>query len=253
MFKKLEWSPVFCCVFMLLMLCVSNLFAGNPVTTEALFKQGVQAYAGGEFDQSAEFFRQATTVSPSFGALHNLGNAEWKAGHGGAAILAWEQAQWLSPFSKQTRENLLFARREAQLDAPELTWYEVCSSWLPPDLWIWIAFVSFWLAVALMVLPGALRWRRADWHQGLAVAALALFLLTIPGIIGVHTRTRLGIVLSQEAPLRLTPTSEGQVLVRLHGGEGARLEKQRGKFIFVRTTGGAGWVEGDQLGLISRP
>src|SRR5260370_26530131 len=49
----------------------------------------------------------------------------------------------------------------------------ICSTWLPVNAWVWIACVSFWLAVALIMLPGILRWRKADWHQGLAAAGFA--------------------------------------------------------------------------------
>lgn len=249
-FNRFASRSMFLGFCMVLLFCFESVFAA-PSMADDLFKQGVQAYKGGEFEKAAELFRQVAATSPSTGAFHNLGNAEWKTGHAGSAVLAWEQAQWLSPFNRNTRENLRFARRAAQLDAPELSWFEVCSSWLPPNAWLWIAFVSFWMVIAMMVLPGALRWRRADWYQALAAAAFVIFLLTIPAMIGVHTRTKLGVILTKEAPLRLTPTSEGQIQTRLHAGEWARLEREHGKFLFVRTSSSVGWVDREQLGLIS--
>jgi len=215
------------------------------------FQQASQAYVAGGFEQAAILFGEAAAAAPAAGTLHNLGNAEWQCGRTGPALLAWERAQWLDPFSPSTRINLRFARKTAQLDAPDLAWYEVCSTWLPADAWSWIACLSFWLAVAMMTLPGILRWRKADWHQGLAAAGFAVFLLTLPALAGVYTRSNLGIVLPKQTPLRLTPTSEAQILSRLPAGKMARLEQERGHFVFIRTGDTAGWVERAQFGLIS--
>src|SRR4029079_8958676 len=105
----------------------------------------------------------------SCGTLQNLGNAEWKRGHVGEAIVAWEQVLWLNPFDKNGRNNLRFARDETQLEAQNLTWFEVVSSWLPIHWWGWVTAASLWVAVGSITLPGVLRIRRAPWQQALAV------------------------------------------------------------------------------------
>jgi len=223
--------------------------AASPATE--LFRQGSEAYIAGGFEQSATLFREAVAARPAPGTLHNLGNAEWQCGRTGPAIFAWERAQWLDPFNPNTRANLRLARKAAQLEAPDLLWYEICSTWLPVNAWSWLASLSFWLAVAMVMLPGILRWRKADWHQGVAAAGFAVFLLTIPALAGVQTRSKIGVVLTKETPLRLTPTSEAQILTRLPAGESARLERERGQYVFIRTSAAAGWIERAQLGLIA--
>jgi hypothetical protein len=230
--------------------------AGIPVWTTAAatadnpFQQGVERYSAGGFEQAAKFFREAAASTPSAGVLHNLGDAEWQCNRTGPAVLAWERAQWLDPFSKNTRANLRFARKAAQLDPPELSWYEICSTWLPVDWWSWIACISFWTAIAMVLLPGNLRWRKADWHQGVAAGVCAVFLLTLPALAGTYTRTKVGIILPKDTPLRLTPTSQAQVLARLPAGESARLERERGDYLYVRTSNAAGWIERSQFGAI---
>jgi len=226
--------------------------AAFGVSFEELFHQGIQAYAAGGYEQAASAFREAIAVSPSSGALHNLGNAEWQRGRVGPALLAWERAQWLDPYGADTRANLRFARKSAQLDAPDPAWYEICSKWLPVDTWAWMAGTSLWTAIALVMLPGILRWRKADWHQGLAAAGFAVFLLTVPAMIGVNSRSKLGVVLSRETPLLLTPTADAQVLTKLPAGEMARLERKRGDYVYVRSgNDAAGWVERSQFSRIS--
>jgi hypothetical protein len=193
--------------------------------------------------------KAAARVSP--GLLHNLGNAEYKLGHLGAAVLAWERARALDPSFRNTVANLRFARGEAGLEEPQFFWTEKYSAWLTPDTWLWLATAAFWAAVALLALPGLLRWKRNAWTQGGAVLALAVLLCTLPALVGLRSRSTLGVVLAQDPDLRLTPTREGEVLGRLSAGELARVEKSRGEYAYVRAVSDrAGWVRWDEFAKI---
>ena len=164
--------------FSLLLLVAFALRLPVMAAAAESFQAGTQAYLGGNFPQAAMLFRQAADASLASGTMHNLANAEWKSGRPGPAILAWEQAQWLNPSSANTRANLRFARHSAQLESPSLSWFEICSTWLPVNAWLCVASLSMWLAVAMMLLPGIFRWKKSDWHQGLAAGGFAIFLVT---------------------------------------------------------------------------
>jgi tetratricopeptide (TPR) repeat protein len=232
--------------FLLLPLLSLSAFASLP---DALFQTGVTAYRAADYSVAAQAFRQSVTLQPASGALQALGNAEWQQRRIGDAILAWEQALWLDPFNESARQNLRFVRKTAQLEAPELAWYEVISSWLPVGWWAWIAGCSLWLAVGMVLLPGILRRRKATWHQAIAAVALMVFLLSIPALFGVQTRARIGFVLQEDTPLRLTPTAEAQSITRLAPGEPARSVRARGRYLLIRTNRTIGWVEQAQFGL----
>ena len=227
-------------------------FPVSPLFAQDFFTQGRRAYEAGHYEQAAANFGLAATTLPSVGALQNLGNAEWQSGRVGPAILAWERAQWLDPFSPNPRANLRFARKSRLLDAPDLPWYEICSAWLPANAWPWVASASFWLALTLVMLPAIFRWRKSGWHQALAAAGFAVFLLSLPALAGVQTRSKLGIVLARDVPLRLTPTAEAQTITRLPDGETARLQHERGNYLFIRTPAASGWIERTQFTLIAR-
>jgi tetratricopeptide (TPR) repeat protein len=232
--------------FLLLPLLSLTAFASLP---DALFQTGVAAYRAADYSVAAQAFRQSVTLQPASGALQALGDAEWQQRRTGDAILAWEQALWLDPFNESARQNLRFVRKTAQLEAPELAWYEVISTWLPVSWWAWIAGGSLWLAVGMVLLPGILRRRKAIWHQAIAALALMVFLLSIPALFGVQTRARIGFVLQEDTPLRLTPTLEAQSITRLAPGEPARSIRARGRYLLIRTNRTLGWVEQDQFGL----
>ena len=226
-------------------------FSAQPQDFNALFQSGTDAYRAGDFSQAVDAFQKSAALRPASGTLENLGTAEWRRDQPGPAILAWEQSLWLDPFNRVTHGNLRFARKVLQVEAPELAWYEVVSTWLPVNWWAWIAGISFWLAIAAAVLPGIFRLPKAGWHQAVAALGLTVFLLSVPAHAGVHTRSRTGFILQKDTPLRLTPTAEAQSVTRLAAGEPARLLRSRGPYLLLRTSRATGWVRAEEFGRIS--
>jgi hypothetical protein len=209
---------------------------------ETAFTEGSRAYQAGDYAAAA--IALASPGKTSSGTLHNLGNAEFKLGHPGAAILAWERALAIVPSSKNTAANLRFARAQAGLLEPQYSWHEKYSALLSPGVWLTVASLTFWGAIALLALPPLLKRRRAGWTQATAVVAIALFILTVPALAGLTARAHLGVILVAETELRLTPTIEAEILGKLPEGELARVEKSRGAFAYVRAAGDrAGWVQ----------
>jgi tetratricopeptide (TPR) repeat protein len=235
------------------LLVVLPLVVSAAPASDASFTAGAQAYKAGDYSKAADAFRQSATLQPGSGTLQNLGLAEWQRGKIGPAIVAWEQSLWLDPFNSAARTNLRFARKAAQLEAPELSWNEVVSVWLPINWWAWLAGMSLWLAVGMGTLPGVLRQPKAAWHQALAAFGVMLFLLSVPAHLGVHSRSRLGFVLQKETPLRMTPTLEAQAVTRLSPGEPVRFIRARGNYVMVRTNRATGWVAREQFSLICPP
>ena len=234
-----------------LCICVAVLALAFATRARAdAFQQGTNAYAAGDYATASKAFSEVARTQPASGTLQNLGITEWLRGQRGFAVLAWEQSLWVDPFNIASRENLRFARKEAQLESPELAWYEAASTWLPVNAWAVLAGLSLWFAVAMAMLPRILRLRRASWHQALAVAGCAVFLLCLPSLVGVHTRAGIGIVLESATPLRLTPTGDGQTLMQLAAGEPARIERARGEYFLIRTSYGRGWIERAKLSRI---
>lgn len=230
--------------FVKLLMCLCVVF--NALNTQAAggetFRQGITEYEAGRFEPARQSFQKSLAEQSAAGTLLNLGLAEWRCGHQGEAISAWEQSAWLFPFTTDPRNNLSFAREVLQVNPPELTWCEQASIWLPAGWWAWIASGSLWLAVAMVTLPGFLRLRKASWHQTLAALALMFFLLTLPPNIGVYTRAGIGIITGKDAVLRLTPTQAAETLASLPAGESVRRLRVRGDYIFVHTQYGNGWV-----------
>ena len=239
-------------LFRVMLFTLVLLVAGRKLnaSTNDSFQQAVNLYQSGLFAEAAKEFRIASAKKPASGTLLNLGLSEWRRGRVGAALVAWEQAQWIDPFDARVRENLRYARELTGVESPDLTWYERASTWLPVNAWAWITGGGLWLAIGLVVLPGVFRWRRAAWAQALAALGLAGFLFSLPAHVGVVTRTQIGFVLQKDIPLRMTPTEEAETVTKLASGEPARVERTRGHYCLVRTAQGRGWIKRSQIGMI---
>ena len=236
-----------------LILLVAIGFASDisrAAAANEFFAQGVETYSAGKFPEAAVAFEKSAQAQPASGTLVNQGIAEWQCGHAGAAILAWEQARWIDPFDKRATQNLKFARTVAQVDEPQLKWFETASTWLPANAWVWLAGASLWLAVGALTLPGIFRRRKGGWQQSLAALGCCVFLISMTANLGVVSRTQIGFVLKKNAALRLTPTREGEIVSTLSAGEPARRLRTRGNYFLIRTANGSGWIERSAFGLI---
>ena len=233
------------------LLQAGSIFCAMASASEIAFREGADAYRNGGYSKAVDFFTKAAQARPSSGTLQNLGLSEWQRGHTGEAILAWEQAVWLDPFNRAAHANLKYARRLAQLEAPDLTWYEAVSSGLPVNWWAWLAAGSFWIAIAAILLPGVFRRPRTVGYQAVAALSLMLFLLTFLAHFGVHARSKVGFVLAKDTHLRLTPTHEAQVIARLQPGDPLRVKRSRGNYVLVHTGHATGWLQREQFGSLS--
>lgn len=232
------------------LLVAALLIVGRAEAGTEDFQKGTNALSAGKYVVAAKAFASSAAEQPATGTLQNLGLAEWQRGRRGHAVLAWEQALWVDPYNEAAGESLLYARKVAQLEGPELAWHEAASMWLPVNAWAVLAGVSLWFAIGMLLLPRILHWQRAAWHQATAAAGFAVFLLCLPSLAGVHTRTQIGFVLEKETPLRLTPTQDAQTVSVLVAGQPARWEKARGKYLLIRTSYGTGWIEREQFGRV---
>jgi tetratricopeptide (TPR) repeat protein len=244
LFRPAAWLLLLALIFPAVKICASP--------TEDFFAGGTAAYQAGQFPEAAAAFQKSVEAQPSAGALLNLGHAEWQRGHAGAAILAWEKAQWIDPFDRCAADNLKFARAAVSVDKPHLKWFEIASTWLPPNAWVWLAGGGLWLGIGALVLPRVLFRRKTGGLQWPAAFGFVVFAFCLTANFGVVSRTNIGFIVEKNTVLRLTPTREAESIGTLADGEPARILKARGGYYFIRTATESGWVEQKSLGLICR-
>ncbi|MGE9293043.1 MAG: tetratricopeptide repeat protein [Puniceicoccales bacterium] len=204
-----------------------------------------QALSDGQLRQAIDGYTALLAESPSSTVYYNLGNAYYRDGQYGQAILQYERCLVLNPDNADARANLKLAQDAAQVDPPARMWYENYAQAAGVNPWTWLAVVSFWGAAFLIVLPPLFRWR-SPWRPLLLTLCVIGLGVSGTGLAGYHFMSQEGIVLTDDAPLKLAPTSTSPAKSFLHAGQPADIKKTHGDYVYVVTdTGEQGWMGSD--------
>lgn len=233
--------------------------AAHAGEREALFSAANQKYFAGDWDGAARAYAELVERFELDNAAlyHNLGNAYFRSGAYGSAILYYRRAQLLEPdraLSEALARNLDAARRTLQaryrassdsalvFASPADALYQVTHVF--DEALLAFGFLFAWVALFALLVLRRLR-VEARWPGRLAIAAglLALLagLLTWGRVLS-DTQNRLGVVVGSEALLRdgRHEVAQGQKLpegieVRIVEGDGPWLQVELG-------SGRRGWV-----------
>ena len=246
--------PLCLCAFLLL--AVPGAFASGESAPD-LYSRANQAFAGGKY---AEAIRDYDVIAARDGVsaplLFNLANACYRDGRIGRAILCYERARWLAPRDSDIEANLRLVRKTSGLYAADAAWWQEMAGRLSLDGWTLAASIAWCLLCLLLAVRllfrGSLEGRRSPWR----VAALALALALALSIFGLAARAaelERAVVLTADAPLRISPYDTATAAGTLAAGETLRVQKRYGSYFYVRTQQGRmGWVADSQVEKIVR-
>lgn len=213
---------------LLLLACALALRAAAP---EERFGEARAAYEAGDWTRAADLWQGLVDEGWSGLELqYNLGDARWRQGRVGPAILAWERAARLAPLDRDVRKNLEIARAGLpdRLEGPlRLPLWDVVDRGLqslPRQALAWAALLlaaATSLLVSLRALrpaagAAALARRRTLLHFLLwpALGLLALLALQDRVLDGVAR----GVLLAERVEVRSAPSEGATALFDLHEG-----------------------------------
>jgi tetratricopeptide (TPR) repeat protein len=133
-----------------LLLCV---YQTHGQMTATAFDDANKLYEQGKFPEAAAAYQKLLNSGRgSTAVFFNLGNAFFKAGQIGRAIVAYRQAELLSPRDSDLRANLQFARNQVQgptvIPNRRAQWL----AHLTINEWSWLAAGALWMWFALLTV-----------------------------------------------------------------------------------------------------
>jgi hypothetical protein len=238
----------------LVLLVLLNGMAVAQSATANLYNQANGLYNNGQFEAARDRYRQVVEYGVEDARLfYNLGNAHFKAGELGQAILWYERALRLAPRDDDIEANLRFANLVKQDRDPEegnLVWRFLIDAFFFPSLNELCLSFSF-LFLILFILGIRRMWSRmAISAGGLVLIAACLGLTVLDGIyLGMriyHEETvEEGIIVADQGTARSGPGEEQTTVFVVHEGTKVRIARRQGDWLLVRLTNGlGGWLPG---------
>ena len=237
--------------------------AGPAAAQEAFFDEGNRRYQEGDYAGAVELYERILESGLESGELHyNLGNAWFRLGELGPALLHYERARRIMPRDDDLAANVELARaltadRVAPL--PGFWFFRVARWWIdllsrPALLGVvslaWLAAMAA-LIVAVIGRGDLMRvWsRRTAAVAGVATLVFGLSLVARELDLG---RPDEAIVMAEEAAVRSAPSDDDELLIfTVHEGTKVRVERRSDAWVeIVLEDGKVGWVRSDRLTLI---
>ena len=211
----------------LALVCAGNLFASD-ITSD--FSAANKFYAQGKFLEAAKAYEtilQSGATSPAL--LFNCGNAEFKAGHLGKAIAAYQRAEQLSPRDAELRANLAFVRNQVQGVALRESRWQNWVSTLTLNEGALLTAILFWLTftliIALQLRPALVpKLRNTTW----IFAVLTIFSATVLGLQAAnHFFNASAVVVADNVTARSGPFDDAQSAFTARDGAELSVMSQR--------------------------
>jgi hypothetical protein len=230
--------------FALLLLCwLAPLAAADgPSAAES-------AYARGDYVGAVELWsKEIGTEGVTAARLAALGNAEWRLGRKGRAMVCWERALLIDPRDPVALAGIKHGQDSGGVDRPKPTAAEEYAAFLTADLWLLLAVASFWTTVLCVAVPRLRGHAASEGNQWTRVVALTVLALCFPGLWGNRSLDARAVVRKPEVSLRLTPTQFGEPLLGVAEGDVVRTERPFNGHMRIRTADGkTGWVRAGEI------
>ena len=229
--------------------CVLFFWAATSGAVGATPTAAEAAYAKGDYATAVEQWSEAArTEGVSAGLLSALGNAEWRLGRKGRAMVCWERALLLDPRDPVALAGIRHALDAGGTERPALTWSENYAALLTADAWLILASLSFWVAFLCVIIPRLRRRSASETNHRTRMIALTLLALCIPGLWGSRSLSDRAVVRRTEISLRLTPTQFGEPLHAVAEGDVVRTGRPFNGHVRATTADGkTGWLRTGEI------
>lgn len=146
------------------------------------------AYNKEDYPLAIELYKQALSENGrNANIYYNLGNAEYRSGHIGQAVLNYERALRVDPSFADAKTNLNFVRAQLQ-DRPEnnasllaRTHRRVVAS-MSANGWAWTAFIAFLVLLgfaASYIFSNNIAVKKAGFSGGIVMLAIAIYFIVV--------------------------------------------------------------------------
>jgi tetratricopeptide (TPR) repeat protein len=238
-----------------LLLAVFSPNQAKPLLDRETMLRANQLYENGRYTEASQTYQQLVDQGYVHSSLfYNLGNAHYRQGNLGKAILNYERAARLEPRDADIEANLSYTqqqtldRYETQASSPLEQWTQTASSLLTLNEMSVVVLVLFWLLTALFIIY---RHSRApELRKGLryglvlTVMIFAFSIFTLGSRIYAENNHPIAIVTAESVEVLSNPGEGSVTQFTLHNGAQVIVLETRGQWVRLSLPGDQfqGWV-----------
>jgi tetratricopeptide (TPR) repeat protein len=211
-------------------------FVATSTFAQTDFDKANQQYAQGHFKEAISGYEALVRAGQwSANLFYDLGNAYFRVGDFGRAVLNYERALALERHHPEATANLQIARDEAHALELQQSWPERYLQFASVNEYSIAAAIAFWLAVFAIVMLLFARRRSAT------LTAMLMFCLLVSAvaIYAVYTLERgsngsaLAIVTGKNVQARLATADSANSVLALPPGSEVKILSTRGDWIYA--------------------
>ncbi len=242
------------------LLSLSGVAVGQA--PETLFTQAQQRYDAGEHREAVQLYQQVLHQGYENAPVHyNLGNAYFKMGEIGEAILHYEKAKRLDPRDGDINFNLEVAKLRVQdrITPPEqslfMRIFNGAKYLLNLNELAWGTLFLFFAGSLIFVVWRILDHQRIQKILGVTLAMWGVFLLLVTPLLLSRTleakQQTYGIVLQEEVSARAAPQEMSTEVFIIHEGTKVEVEDSQYQWYKIKLLDNKeGWIYSDSVGII---
>ena len=233
-----------------------------PSELESLFKEGNENYLKGKYQETIRIFESIYEKGYEGESLfYNLGNAYYRIGKVGLAILYYEKAKKLSPSDEDINYNLAFANSKI-VDKIEtlpkffiFDWWENTLALFSISGWTYLSYVLYLLilgSIGYYYFARSLKTQRISFYSGV-ISGLFLILTIIFLIVNLNRElnVRYGVIVEQVVVTKFSPDQNSKDAFIVHEGIKVIAEDKVNNWVKIKLIDGkVGWLNEKNLRII---
>lgn len=231
-------------VRLLVLVWALALMPGAARASSGDFEAANRLYDEGKFSEAKQLYEQLVDGGAwSANLFYNLGNADYRLGATGRAILNYERALALDHAHPEARANVALLRQQSGAKLPQLSWWQRVVAGQPTLFWTVLATAAGWLALWAQAI---ILVRRQGGNSGWwFAAALGVVVGTVAiGALWTGDQDRaLAVIVAKSTEARLAPADSAALAEALPAGSRVWVLSERGDWIYCALPGlGRGWI-----------
>ncbi len=246
-------------ILIFLFLFVKIVSAGE---LENLFQKGNEHYLKGEYQETIRIFQSIVEKGYQGKSLYyNLGNAYFRIGKIGLAILYYEKAKKISPSDEDVNYNLAFANSKIADKIETLPkffifdWWENALALFSISGWTYAAYLFYLFilgAVGYYYFAGSLKGQRIAFYTGIiSTFFLVLTIVLLAVNLNRELNYKFGIVVDPVVVVKFSPDQNSKDAFIVHEGLKVQAEDNVNAWIKIKLIDGkVGWLKNNYLKII---